>query len=844
MNMYNSVKCICVLYIWNVCLTCCSTKHCTVTYSEKVVTCDCSNMDFHTVPRHIPTNTTILDLSSNNIALLHNETFIQLAKLRTLIIHTSRLRHIDVNAFKGLANLQTLDLSANFLDVGSLPMCVFNSTPNLLNLQLSDNTFSEEYPDNSLSFLSSLQSLSINGIRNGRFGDGFKYLKKLKILHFKPCFITHLTNETFLVFDNLPIEDIAISCAIRKVEYGTLAPFKSLNVLKLSYNSLIRLSDLIPILIPLKDRNMSEIDLSYNYRARTGSDILTPEHFTILGQICVKSLILAKNQISVIRSGSISSIKYKNCLEHLDLSRNNIYGDTGSALELFQLTGLKTIDASQQDLLSPWNVGSLSRNISPKTSKFLMFPDNNVSEVFKRGSTIYTFPLPPNLEEIFAERIVIKALHLANVNVTHGRKLRVLDLNWTPFKSCTGRLRGIDHLEILKVSGFNCSLIDLSVFQSFKKLKVLESRSANLSRGLQEDKDGKILKGLIELQQIDFSANQFKYLNPLLFKSQYKSLLKLILSSNILTEINMKFSKFSKLNYIDLSDNRIRYLERGTTKELDVLNIKSMNKLELLLQGNIFECNCDSLHFIAWLHFTNVTLDNGGNYSCRYFDGSYKTTAFAFQNLHDIKTMCVSKVWLIFSVLLSVLLIIIIVASSIAYKYRITLQYWYLTIRRKYRHYSKLEGESKEYRYSAFVAYHNADYKWVCGPLSTFLEKEKEQSLCLHHRDFLAGNLIADNIVEAVSQSRKVILVISETFLESSWCEFELDMARMQMFQESRNMLIVILVQNIPAQSMPKSLLRIWNKVTCLEAYDSDILIENDNFEHIFWNRLYEAVLL
>ncbi|XP_052093519.1 toll-like receptor 4 [Mytilus californianus] len=839
MNIDNSLKCLYVLYIWNACLTCCYTKHCIVKYSENEVECDCSNMDFHTVPRHIPTNSTILDLSSNYIALLHNETFMRLTKLRTLIIHSSRLTYIDVNALKGPENLQTLDLSSNFLDVGSLPIGVFNSTPNLLYLQLSDNTFfnSGDYPDKSLSVLSNLRSLSINGIRNGRFGEGFKYLKHLRMLRFDPCIITHLTNETFLVFDNLPIEDIDISCAIRKVEYGTLAPFKSLNVLKISHNSFIRLSNLIPILIPFKDRNMSEIDLSYNYRARTGSDILTPKHFTILGQICVKSLILAKNQISIIRSGSFSVIKYKNCLEHLDLAKNNIYGDIGIGLEFFQLTGLKTIDVSQQDPLSPRNVGLLSSK-----TKCWMFPANNMSKVFERINIIFTFPLPPNLEEIYAERLVLRSSHLANINFTRGRKLRVLDFNWTPFNSCTGLVHGIDNLEILKISGFNCSLIDLSFFQSFKKLKILESRSANLGRGLLEDKDGKILKGLSELQQIDFSANQFKYLNPLMFRSQYKSLLKLILSNNILTEINLNFTKFSKLNYIDLSGNRIRYLERRTTQELDELNIRSTDELELLLQGNLFECSCDSLHFIEWLYLTNVMLDNGGNYSCRYFDGSYKRTAFAFHNLHALKTKCVSKVWLIFSVVFSVLLIMIIIASGVVYKYRVTLQYWYLTIRRKYRHYSKLDGESKEYRYSAFVAYHHADYKWVCGPLSSFLEKEKEQSLCLHHRDFLPGNLIADNIVEAVSQSRKIILVVSETFLESSWCEFELDMARMQMFQESRDMLIVVLVQNIPAKSMPKSLLRIWNKVTCLEAYDSELL--NDNFEHLFWKRLYEAVLV
>jgi hypothetical protein len=59
------------------------------------------------------------------------------------------------------------------------------------------------------------------------------------------------------------------------------------------------------------------------------------------------------------------------------------------------------------------------------------------------------------------------------------------------------------------------------------------------------------------------------------------------------------------------------------------------------------------------------------------------------------------------------LFIIIIVGSFIGFKYRITLQYWYLNIRRKYHHYSRLDGDSKEYKYSAFVAYHNSDYKWV-----------------------------------------------------------------------------------------------------------------------------------
>ena len=112
----------------------------------------------------------------------------------------------------------------------------------------------------------------------------------------------------------------------------------------------------------------------------------------------------------------------------------------------------------------------------------------------------------------------------------------------------------------------------------------------------------------------------------------------------------------------------------------------------------------------------------------------------------------------------------------------------------------------------------------MCGTLCKYLEERNGQTLSLHHRDFLAGHYIADNIFEAFSQSRKIIFVISRHFLGSSWCEYELDMARMQMFQENRDLLILILLEDIPVNKMPKSLLTIWKKVTCLRAFEIQML--------------------
>jgi hypothetical protein len=51
--------------------------------------------------------------------------------------------------------------------------------------------------------------------------------------------------------------------------------------------------------------------------------------------------------------------------------------------------------------------------------------------------------------------------------------------------------------------------------------------------------------------------------------------------------------------------------------------------LNLRLSGNIFECNCMSIQFIQWTQETHISLDNKGNYSCVYIDGSTKSTVYA-----------------------------------------------------------------------------------------------------------------------------------------------------------------------------------------------------------------------
>jgi hypothetical protein len=130
----------------------------------------------------------------------------------------------------------------------------------------------------------------------------------------------------------------------------------------------------------------------------------------------------------------------------------------------------------------------------------------------------------------------------------------------------------------------------------------------------------------------------------------------------------------------------------------------------------------------------------------------------------------------------------------------------------------------------------------VYGPLQTYLKKNQGFKLGLHERDFEAGKYIADNIIDAINTSKKIIFVISSSFLESDWGQYELDMARMHMFQQNREMLIVIILEDMSIRRMPARLQQIWGSITCLEADDIVRGCSNPDSSHTFWKRLNQAM--
>lgn len=83
-----------------------------------------------------------------------------------------------------------------------------------------------------------------------------------------------------------------------------------------------------------------------------------------------------------------------------------------------------------------------------------------------------------------------------------------------------------------------------------------------------------------------------------------------------------------------------------------------------------------------------------------------------------------------------------------------------------------------DFIYDVFVSYSDKDREWVLDQLIPNLEKRAEITICLHERDFQVGLSILENIIHSMDQSRCLLLVISESFLKSNWCSFEMHLAQ------------------------------------------------------------------
>lgn len=114
--------------------------------------------------------------------------------------------------------------------------------------------------------------------------------------------------------------------------------------------------------------------------------------------------------------------------------------------------------------------------------------------------------------------------------------------------------------------------------------------------------------------------------------------------------------------------------------------------------------------------------------------------------------------------------------------------------------------ESENHDCDAFIIFRGDDLKWVEKRLLPLLEGKHKLRCRIHHRDFRAGGIIYDLISVSVYKSLKNVVVFSRKFLNSQFCEYELNQAKKRLLDRNDDSLVIIRIDDVDLGSLAEDL--------------------------------------
>ena len=287
------------------------------------------------------------------------------------------------------------------------------------------------------------------------------------------------------------------------------------------------------------------------------------------------------------------------------------------------------------------------------------------------------------------------------------------------------------------------------------------------------------IRPLITLEVFDLSYNSIDQLLNDTFDTLI-NLKKLFLSNNKLSIWEPNLTNSVQLEYLDLSYNNFQTLPLDTRLMLNELDKnhfqKTFKHFSLNLLGNKLACFCENIQFLKWMTRTEINFIDMEQYMCEF---SHKKHVKLSHNLNNIiaelESECSSNIWFICCIAALTLHFTLVTMVTVLYRYRHFLKYLILKMRLRRERLDAVLGINNEYIYDAFVSCTREGAKWAKRYLLPKLENQDTGlKFCVAQRDFLVGKTIIDNIMDTISKSRKTILLVDETFMESEWCQEEL----------------------------------------------------------------------
>ena len=318
---------------------------------------------------------------------------------------------------------------------------------------------------------------------------------------------------------------------------------------------------------------------------------------------------------------------------------------------------------------------------------------------------------------------------------------------------------------------------------SIRFLNVSHNKFGLLQGGCNENPSARDLTTLIQpLKSLEYFDASYNFINKTFndtFENQV-NLMELRVSNNELVTWEQNMTHLIHLELLDLSFNKLSTLSEATRLALNQLEahpeFRTTKHISLNLEGNPLQCTCLHLGFLNWMANTRLILANLPKYKCMYSNTKEGDMSKGIRQIvATMETECGGNNWIIFSLTALFMYFTMVTMATCCYRYRHYIRYILLRMRMRRERPDALLGRYNEYKYDGFVSYTREGAKWAKRFLLPILENEETGlKFCVAQRDFIVGKSIIDNIIDTISKSRKTILLIDHTFIESNWCNEEL----------------------------------------------------------------------
>lgn len=827
-----------------------------------------------------------LNLSVNDISVLHHELFLDLRSLTSLSVTNNKLKTLPEGIFSTLHSLETLILRANYLTNFSVIAESVSNLTHLRWLDLCSNKLSSLHSNVSLP--KSLHRLYLCKNKLSTLGCKHSFLGSIQLLDFSDNH--RLPTEAFQGVNLSSVNYLRLrSTNVKILEFLKIS---NVNVRHVDFSGTHLKSD--TLLTKLckylwqKVESIKNLTLDSNGISRISNDALS---------FCPKirmKLDLSRNELK--NTSCLSFLSKQRHLKVFTADHNHITflpmckeAETLTSLEEISYRYNSMLFVNSHAFYNTPNIKTLKLNIN-KIAYFnitalkglqrletLRLDNNLLTELY-----IATFEDLINLKTLILRNNRIAAIF--NSTFRNLKNLTTLDLGGnkiTHFQSAA--LDGLHSLSKFYLDGNNLKQIESSLHHVFQdtltvldlqsnQIRFLKQRTLSPFKNFTKLRDlkldgqrpygltiipNKFFSGLTSLQSLYMTNNKIfmlpsdifddlrnltfltldnccvgvTHLQPGIFKNQ-KNLTKLIIES-------MVIQSFSKEVFGNLTQLHTLQLNRNGMQSIPVDALESIPKLQYLdIRSIPLTCTCTNSLLQNWtLNNPNVQVVYLYNLPCQ------KDPKHKFYNF-DTKVCYIDLgEYLFLSTAIVVILFTLIPLLYVKLYWKV--KYSYYVFRSWFgEQWRRIRDAEENCEYDAFISYNSSDEQWVMEQLLPNMEGNGSSfKLCLHHRDFEPGRDIVDNIVTAVYSSRKTICVVSRNFLSSEWCSLEIQLASYRLFDEHRDVLLLVFLEPISERQLSTyhRMRKLMLKKTYLQWPGSDCT-DPSQAQALFWNQLRRAM--